>query len=195
MQHTHTGSVVRYAGYDKVTGRIVHTHSRFSVAENRFVEMPIEELKARFSTDAYIVARLSGRNPDNLDFIKVEGSIESGPGREALMVDPSQRRLVPRPELHLRTQKQHISGDGKDSTEIEVFATDSTGRTIADAHGKVKVTTTRGKLSAHGGLVELVHGRATLTLTSVNETVSAVHLTATPLNRPYAPAALDIEFV
>ena len=194
MPSTADDRILRYAGYDKKTGQIIHTHSRFSVAENRFVEIPIDELVARFSTDPDIVARLTDRDSKNLDFIKVSTS-EHDQSQGPMMVDPTHRKLVPRPSLRLTTKKTQLAGDGKDSTEIEISAVDGHGKHQNDVSGEVRITTTRGKLSARGGVVKLTKGRATITLTSVNETVSNVRLTAAPVDGAHTAARLDLEFI
>lgn len=183
---------LRYVGYDTKTGKIVQTHSRFSVAENRYVEIPANELKSRFSQDPLIVAQLTGQDPKNLDFIPVESSsAHAGP----MMVDPAQRKLIARPVLRLMAKKSQLTGDGTDSTEIEIATVDAHGKPHSHGSGKVKVSTSRGKLSARGGIVELDKGHAKLTLTSVPETVERVQLVVTALDQPYLSGRLDIEFI
>ena len=188
-----SGKELRYAGYDAKTGEIVHTHSRFNVAENRNVEIPLEELRSRFSLDPVIVERLTDRDPNNLDYIPVEAS-EIQLGR-LMVVDSATRKLVPKPKLHLKATKPVIAGDGEDSTTLEISTVDASGRHLGELSGKVKVATTRGKLSARGGIVELNRGRASLTLTSANETVGVVHVSATAIDRAYAAARLELEFL
>jgi hypothetical protein len=188
---------IRYAGYDIKTGRIVHTHARFSVQENRYVEIPIDELKSIFSADAGIVAKLSDGDPVSLDYIKIDPARAaelSGPGAPA-MVDTAHRRLVARPRLVLSTTANQLAGDGQDSADIAIALVNEHGAAVEGAAGAVKVTTERGKLSARGGLVNLVDGQASITLTSTNETVSHVRVTAAPVDRVYASAFLDLEFV
>ncbi|HEY1867914.1 MAG TPA: invasin domain 3-containing protein, partial [Candidatus Cybelea sp.] len=154
--------------------------------------IPLEELRSRFGSDPAIVERLSDRDPNNLDYIPVEAA-EITLGRH-LMVDPATRKLVPKPKLQIKAKKAALAGDGLDSTELEISTVDAQGRHVG-LSGKVKVATTRGKLSARGGIVELKDGRASLTLTSANETAGSVHVSVTPLDRAYAAARLDVEFV
>jgi hypothetical protein len=188
---------IRYAGYDIKTGRIVHTHARFSIQENRYVEIPIDELKSIFSADAGIVAKLSDGDPVSLDYIKIDPARAaelSDPGTPA-MVDTATRRLVARPRLVLSTTANQLAGDGQDSADIAIALVNEHGAPVEGAAGAVKVTTERGKLSARGGLVNLVDGQASITLTSTSETVSHVRVTAAPVDRVYASAFLDLEFV
>jgi hypothetical protein len=185
---------IRYAGYDIKTGRIVHTHARFSIQENRYVEIPIDELKATFSADAGIVAKLSDGDPVSLDYIKLDPA-RAAELSDPAMVDTAHRRLVARPRLVLSTTANQLAGDGQDSADIAIALVNEHGAPVKGAAGAVKVTTERGKLSARGGLVNLVDGRASITLTSTNETVSHVRVTAAPVDRVYASAFLDLEFV
>jgi len=187
-------SVIRYAGYDKATGLIVHTHSLFSVPQNRFVEIPLEDLKARFSKNKEIVAKLSDRDPENLDYVKLEPT-DAGEGSGPVMVDPVQRKLVPRPSLAVSADKSQLAGDGQDSAKIEIAVLDGNGNALTGASGAVTVTTGRGKLSDRGGVVTLVNGRATTTLTSVNETVKRVRVSAASPDGLFLSGHVDLEFV
>lgn len=192
MIDTKTG-VVRYVGYDTTTGRIVHTHSEFSVAENKYVTIPLEDLKAQFSADPTVVSRVRDGNPDHLDFIKVESHQAAEPiGR--LCVDPEHRTLVLRPHLALSSTSSELVGDGDDQAEIVIVLTRGHGR-VHGATGDVRVTTTRGRLSARGGVVSLVDGRATIGLTAANETVRRVRVTAAAVDAVWASGHLELEFV
>jgi hypothetical protein len=190
---TGTKPVIRYAGYDKKSGKIVHMHSRFSVAENRFVEMPIDELIARFSRDASVVAKLSDGDAGNLDFLQVVMQHE-GERLGPTLVDPVQRRLVHRPALVLSADRREITGDGQDFATITVAVHDAHGQVVGGATGLVKVTTERGRLSDRGGVVTLVSGRATTTLTAANETAHRVRVSARSLQGPMSPGHIDLEF-
>jgi hypothetical protein len=192
MSSTDTGAEenVRYVGYDTTTGRIVHTHAQFSVAENRYVEVPPDQLKAAFAADESITARLSGGDADHLDYLKAATSEPLG----SLMVDTANHRLVARPRLALSADRTELAGDGQDSVELAITVTGADGQVIEGAGGSVKVETTRGKLSARGGVLDLAAGRGTVTLTSANETVSQVVVRVSAPGQPYVPAELDLEF-
>ena len=194
MQTNSPHQVIQYAGYDKTTGRIVHTHTRFSVQENRYVEIPIDELRRMFSNDGQVLGRVTNRDPNNLDYLKVELP-ESGRNFGPMMVDHAHRKLVPRSSLKLHTNKREIAGDGQDSADIEMSVVDPEGKVIESYAGAIKVTTSRGRLSARGGLVNLERGRARITLTSANETVSHVRVTATSVGHTFAATHIDLEFV
>ena len=111
------------------------------------------------------------------------------------MVDLEKRTLVRRPHIALSAGKRELSGDGEDSTEIHLSVVDDHGRVVTHAAGAVKVTTQRGRLSARGGIVNLAHGKATVTLTSANETVSKVWVSAAAVDRTFISGRLDVEFV
>jgi hypothetical protein len=185
---------IRYAAYDKATGQIIHLHSEFNVIENRFVEIPAAELTKMFGNDPEIVRRLSDNNPSNLDFIKIETTTASQPLRAA-RVDPIQKRLVVMPQLTVSSDKRQLAGDGQEVARIGISAVDEHGEVVTDASGTVKVTTTRGRLSSRGGIVELVNGHAVVELTAVNETVSSVRVEATSPEGKFASGHVDLEFI
>lgn len=185
--------VIRYVGYDTKTGRIIHTHTQFNVPEARSAEIPADELTAKFSADPTIVAKLTDRDPANLDYIRADDAHADGP-LKSLMVDTASRQLVARPRLALSADRTELSGDGQDSVELSVTVTGDDGQVVAGAGGAVKVETTRGKLSARGGVLDLAAGRGTITLTSANETVSRVVVRVSAADQPYLPAELDLEF-
>ena len=191
MSSTDTGAeVIRYVGYDTRTGQIVHTHAQFSVPENRYVEVPADQLKARFSADPGIVDRLTDGDAGNLDFIKAESRGATGLAHG--------RHDQPQP-CHAAAAGAGGGPDGAGRRRPgQRSARRHRGRRGRAGHrgagGTVKVETTRGKLSARGGVVELAAGRGTVTLTSANETVSQVRVRASGVGQPYAPAQLDLEF-
>lgn len=183
------GEIIRYAGYDTRTGRIVHTHSEFSVLGNRYVEVPVDQLKARFGADPVVVAKLTDGDPANLDYLRADGT---GPLRA--VVDTVNRRLVAPPRLVLSADRTELAGDGQDSVDLAITVVGEDGQVVEGAAGTVKVETSRGKLSARGGRAELAGGCATVTLTSVNETVSRVRVRASLPGQPCLPARLGLEF-
>jgi hypothetical protein len=190
MSTPRTGAeMIRYVGYDTKTGRIVHTHSEFSVADDQYVEIPVDQLKARFAADPLVVAKLTDGDPANLDFIRADGT---GPLRS--VVDPVNRRLAAPPRLVLAADRTELAGDGQDSVDLAITVVDEDGRVIEGASGPVKVETSRGKLSARSGLADLADGRASITLTSVDETVSRVQVRASLPGQPCLPARLVLEF-
>jgi hypothetical protein len=182
--------VIRYVGYDTKTGRIVHTHSQLNVQDGRHADIPADELVAQFSADPVIVERVTDHDPANLAYIRADDALDGS----QLMVDTASRRLVPQPRLVLSADKTELAGDGQDSARLSIQLVGGDGQPVGEADGLVKVRTTRGKLSARGGLVTLADGHGDITLTSANETVSQVRVTVTAVDQTYAPARLDLEF-
>lgn len=185
---------IQYVVFDPRTGRIVSTHSRFSVEENRDVEIPIEELK-RTLQDASARRDVTSHDTANLDILKVE-SPQGVPINSATdMVDVTDRRIVQRPLLVLTAGKQQIVGDGRDSVTIEIKVVDADGNDVYNINDTIKVMTTRGRLSARGGIVTLAEGRATIVLTSAAETVSHVRVRAFSPDGACGGGNLRLEFV
>jgi hypothetical protein len=185
---------IEYVAFDRFTGRILHTHSRFSVEHNDYVEIPADELKQVCSLDPAVLENLTDRDAGNLEFMKIgpqEFRVPGGP----LMVDVSRGILVAQPKLSLTTDKREIQGDGKDNVKIGLEILSANGEPIHQFKCQIKVTTTRGKLSVRGGVVDLADGAAAITLTSVPETVSNVRVEATVLNALCAGGRVDLEFV
>ena len=192
---SHGSPTIQYIAFDKKTGRIFHTYSRFDVVKNQSVEVPIDELKETLVKDASLFAGLTDQDPANLDILKV-GPNDAVPALEnAMMVDVAHRKIIQKPTLVLTADKREIVGDGRDSATIEVRAVNSEGKLLDTVEDRIKITVTRGKLSSRGGIVDLVEGRATITLTSVNETVDNVRVGAVSLTGACGSGYLALEFV
>jgi hypothetical protein len=186
---------ISYVAFDKKTGRILHVHGRFSVEHNQYVEIDIGEMREKLAKDKMILDRLTDRDAENLDIIRAP---EEGPSRALAygmgIIDVNRKEIVGKPRLTLSAPKLELDGDGKDSIKIEIEAeTDGNSAGIVDED--IKVTTTRGKLSARGGIVRLVRGKATITLTSVGETAHKVRIAATAPSGHYRSGYLTVAFV
>ncbi len=181
-----------YVIFDKKNGRILQRHSSFDAAQNTRVAIPLDKLRTQFSHDDSVVSRVTDRDPQNLDFLE----IKPGPrARGALLVDPEKRQLVARPVLSLKADKNELTGNGSDKAVIEIQVADENGKPVRTHDGKVKVTTSRGKLSAPGGVVQLERGHAKIALTSVNETVSRVTVEAKALDDSCGLGRITLEFL
>ena len=186
---------IQYVAFDRRTGRILHRHSRYSVEANEHVEADENELRAMLLRDSSLLASLTDRDPANLDILKVRPH-DAGPAPgKAMMVDVAHRKLVQKPDLLLTADKREIVGDGHDRATIEIQVVDMHGKRRHTVEDRIKITTSRGKLSSRGGIVDLVEGRATITLTSVNETVDRVRVGAVSLTGACASGYLTLEFV
>jgi hypothetical protein len=190
-----TNPSIQYVAFDKKTGQIVHVHTRLSAVKNAYVEVPLDELKQSLSKDASILSRLSGADPANLDVIQTDPKSPLSGRLGRMTVDLKTRVLVEKPSLSLKADKTEIVGDGQDSVKIAIHAVDQDGKPVRGLDDKLKVVTSRGKLSAQGGLVHLVQGHATVTLTSVNETVSRVVVRASSIAGACSSGEVRLEFV
>jgi hypothetical protein len=193
-QATVTTPTTRYFAFDRKTGRILGAHSRFSVDAKGHVRMNYDELTKLFAGDASIIADLTDQDAGNLDFLEVSGA-DTAASTTPVMVDVAHRTIVAQPSLVLLADKRELLGDGADTVTIRIEVQAQGGHVVHDFHGAVKVSTTRGRLSARGGLVEARHGVASLTLTSVAETVSQVRVQARALHALCAPGSLTLEFM
>jgi hypothetical protein len=184
-----------YVVYDAQTGRVVHTHSRFSVERDRDVEVDEAEVLAITREDDLALEKTTDRDTKNLAVLTVREPAATAVLRAGALVDVAQKRLVAKPSLQLTAEKTRLEGNGSDSTSIQIAVVDPNGRPVARYTGSVKVATSRGKLSARGGIVDVRRGRGEITLTSVAETVDKVTVTATATDGRAQRADLDLEFL
>jgi hypothetical protein len=184
-----------YVIYDKASGEIIQTYSRLSVTDQGYVAVPEEEIKRDFAKDAFVVSRLTNNSIDNLDVIRVDHPFQTPTAAGRFAVDVSAKRLFAKPAFRLTSSKTELAGDGVDKTEIEVQALDADGNPVSDLEDDVRITTSRGKLSARGGLVKMVGGRVKIELTSVNETVHSVRVRAESLSGRSSPGEIVLEFL
>jgi hypothetical protein len=194
MQHpVRASGQIQYVVYDTESGAIVGTYATLNAETNEYVPVQIDEVKALFSQDGVIAARLSGK--DTIDVIPIEQSAQQATAAGPMVVDLKTKRLVLKPSLRLTVDKPQLNGDGRDTAVIEIQAVDAQGKPVRSLEGEVRVTTERGKLSERGGMVKLVQGLAKLELTAVNETVRRVRVRAEALNGGAASGEAVIEFV
>ena len=180
--------------FDRVSGKILQTHSRLDAEKDEYVQVSGEDLKKELASDKFILSKLTNQDPANLDFLLVEhpGTWDSN---MPMAVDVKSRQLVALPRLQLSAEKTALAGDGSDSVTIEVQAVDVRGKPMRDLEGGVRVTTERGKLSERGGIIKLVRGHGKVKLTSVNETVRSVWVRADSLDGSAARGELRLEFL
>jgi hypothetical protein len=189
-----TASSTRYLAFDKYTGRVLGSHTRFSVLAKDYVQVPIDDLKKMWSKDKSLLQDLTNHDFANLEILEV-GPQSSQALKGPAMVDVARKILVAQPKLSLTSDKPELEGNGEDRATITITVLNADGAPIRDFKDKIKVTTTRGKLSARGGIVDLVDGGATVVLTSSAETVSSVRVQATAVDAVCAAAYVELEFV
>jgi hypothetical protein len=177
-----------YVVYDVETGAVVGNHS--SVGPDG--ELRKVTQKEVLSMVAPAVEAALGTSP-KLAVLEVdESKLDlSTPMR----VDLKGKKLVAAPALRLTADRTEIEGDGEDSIELQVAAVDSSGKPVKSFTGEVQVTTTRGRLSERGGVLELSSGEGKIRLTSAPETVQVVTVGAADPAGVATPGSLDLGFV
>jgi len=190
-------TVITYVVYDKNTGRIVHTHRRFDVEKGIYSKCDPQTVKSLTVEDDFAaMSKVTDNQAENLDVIMTTDLPENfSPGISGLLVDLDSKAIVKKPKLTLKAEKMELDGDGEDSTPIEIKVLDDGGAIVENYNGAIKISTSRGKLSTKGGLVEMKNGVGRITLTSVNETVDRVQVTAQCLEDKCSKAGLNLAFV
>ena len=180
-----------YIVYDKVTGIPVGRHRQFDLAENRMVEADEADILALYGADESTMQKVTDADVANLAVLKT-----SLPDAQTnLRMRVSKNRLVEQPKLVIYSDRDELEGDGEDSATLTIMLQNDKGKVISKANNDVLVTTTRGKLSARGGLVTLKNGRITLTLKSVPETVQAVQVRCELVDGGAEPAETRLAFM
>lgn len=188
--------IITYVVYDKKTGRIVHKHRSFDIEKEAYCECDSEEVKNLASMDDFAMSKVTNHDPKNLDVIMIRELPENfSLGISGIYVDIKSRKVIEKPKIQLSSKKKELAGDGRDKSVIEIKVVNNKGKVVKSYNGTVKVSTSRGKLSTKGGLVEIKKGTGKTTLTSVNETIDRVKVTAKCLDGKCLKAGLDLEFV
>ncbi len=182
-----------YVIYDKVTGRPVGRYRQYDLATDSYCACDADEVLSLFTGSDTVLKNTTDAAPDNLAVL--QSNMPEGVSLRTLHVAQRSHRLVERPRLHLAADRDELEGDGKDSAQLTLALYDSRGHIDGKGTGRVRVTTTRGKLSARGGMVELAKGRASLTLTSVPETVHQVVVRAERVDGDAQAAEITLAFV
>lgn len=185
---------IRYAVYDRKSGKLLSTYSRLDAVKNVYVEVPTDELTRELAMHTSILSGLTDKDPANLGIIPIDPT-QATNTRAHMVVDLKSMKLVALPKLHLTANNTELVGDGVDTVTIDVQAVDEQGRPVRDLEGAVRVTTERGKLSERGGLMKLVRGHGKIKLTSANETVRRVLVRAESPDGSAARGELRLEFV
>jgi len=177
--------------YDKVTGRPLGRHRHFDAMANKMIEVDEAEALALFAADDGTLEKVTDSDAANLAVLKAGTPITSAL-RGSLVV---KNRLVRLPKLALFSDQPELVGDGKSTATLTITLQDEQERVINAASNEVVVTTTRGKLSVRAGRCRLKNGRATLTLTSVPETVQDVRVQVELAEGLAEPAEVRLAFV
>ena len=184
---------VEHLVYDRVTGAVLYRYSLYRAGDDQGRPSDRGEVLALATQSADVLDRVTGHAGSNLEVLVVDDP--SHAAARNMRVDPPTRRLVPIPRLQLAAERRKLEGDGEDSVRITVTVADADGAVLRDRSDTVKVTTTRGKLSSSGGLVELREGVSEITLRSVRETVAVVSVSAQSLTGDCSRGTIDLEFL
>lgn len=180
-----------YIIYDKVTGRPLGRHRHFDAVANKMVEVDEAEALALFAADDSTLQKVTEGDAANLAILKA-ATPTTGALRGSQVV---KNRLVRLPKLMLYSDQPELVGDGKSTATLTIILQDEQERVINTASNEVVATTTRGKLSVRAGRCRLKNGRATLTLTSVPETVQEVRVRVELAEGLAEPAEIRLAFV
>ncbi len=188
--------IITYVVYDNKTGRIVHIHRSFDVKKEIYCECDLKEVMNLTSMDDFVMSKVTNNDPKHLDVIMTRELPESfSPGISGFLVDIKTKKVIEKPKIQLSSEKTELTGDGKDKSELEIKVVDTDGQVVDSYNGTIKVSTNRGKLSTKRGLVKMKKGMGKTTLTSVNETVDRVKVTAQCLDGKCRKSGLELEFV
>jgi hypothetical protein len=194
-----------YVVLDKRSGRILHMHRSYRVVEERQGEREIltstssecdsEYIRKMVEGDPVLMSTVTDRDPRNLDVISTSIIPErDSPVSTGFFYDAKTKTLLPRPRIQIHTDKTALEGNGDESTVLNIRIVDDEGAVIVAFEGQIKVSTTRGKLSEHGGIVKIKKGVGEIRLFSPKETVDRVQVAARSVDRRCATGYLDLEF-
>ena len=188
--------IITHIVYDRKTGRIVHKHRSFDIDKRAYKECRPQEVKNLTSTDLFTLSKVTDNDPKNLAVLITRELPEILPkGISGFIVDTKSKKIIEKPKIMLSAEKKELEGDGKDSSIIALKVIDNKGKLLKGFNSTIKVATSRGKLSTKGGVVEIKKGVGKITLTSVNETVDRVKISAQCLKGRCQRAGLDFEFI
>jgi Invasin, domain 3 len=191
LQTIYENQDVSYIVYDKVTGLPIGRHRHLDAVANKLVEVDEEEILSLYAADEAAMQRVTDADAANLAVI--QASLPEAQARFRMRV--ARDRLVEQPKLVMFSNRDELEGNGEDKATLTIQLQDDKGKVISKANDAVLVTTTRGKLSERGGEIVLERGRASLTLTSVPETVRVVMVRAELVNGGAEPAEIKLAFM
>jgi len=182
-----TMTVKTYLLFERSSGRIIGTHSMYDAGTRSYRARPVEEVRRVFGDF------LRGKSAEQYDIL--EADLPPGQKHAGSSVDVKGGKLVAKPRLQVQAERAQLQGDGKDSVQIDIVVLGEGGKVVKDFTGELRVTTTRGRLSAPGGRIKGAHGRASITLTSVAETVDRVWVAVSESSGRCIPGGVSFEFV
>jgi len=176
-----------YIVFDRSTGAVIGTHLVYDARTRTYVEHAPENVLEIFH------GSMKGRTSDQIGVSEI--SLPRGRDVSGYFFDVKAKKLVPRLRLDVKPERTQLQGDGKDTIQIQIGVLGDGGKVADDFNGELRVTTTRGRLSASGGQIKATQGRGSIKLTSVAETVDRVWLTVRDLAGRCARGKAVVEFV
>jgi hypothetical protein len=165
-------AALTYLIYDRTNGRVLARFRQFSVETGDYCECDPATVLKRFEDDSGVMTRVTDKDPKNLAVLPQQ----SDEPQSRLRVSTRRKSVEPLPRLRLRSDRDVLEGDGKDSVSIQVDVVDENGRIMRDFQANLEATTSRGKVSEHGGKITLRNGQTTFRLTSTAETAARVQV-------------------
>ena len=150
-----------------------------------------EEILSLYAADEGTMQRVTDADAANLAVI--QANLPEAQARFKMRIIKD--RLVEQPKLVMFSDRDELEGNGEDKATLTIQVQDDKGKVISKANDAVLVTTTRGKLSERGGEIVLEKGRASITLTSVPETVRVVTVRAELVKGGAKPVEIRLAFM
>lgn len=172
--------------FDRTTGRTVQTHRLYSAVDEAEVRVAEDEVLAAVDDEDLI--RLGINREDLAVAVGTNVGIN-------VRVDLPTMTVIPLSPIRLTLDRTQIEGDGEDNAAIEISVHRDDGSVDTSYEGQIRVTTTRGKLSAREGLVQMYEGHGSVSLRSTDETVAVVRVTAECVEHQCQPASVTLSFV
>jgi len=175
-----------YVIFDRETGRILGSHQALD-PDGNWMPLSDQDVLTSFGLPDDPQTRRK------VDVVRVDryGSSRSHQGYR---VDVGRRELAARKRLEVVPATAQLKGDGKSSVELKIQVFDANGKLDEHFSGKVKVTTDRGRLSTEAGVVDVRKGSATISLTSVPETIERVRIRARDIAGDCGMGTAEVEF-
>jgi hypothetical protein len=179
--------IKKHVVYDRTTGRIAGTYLLYDAETRSYREQSPDEVRSVFGP------LFHGSAGGQYDIVPVDFPLGQDGG--GYYIDVKGKKLLPKPRLELKAERPQLQGDGKDSVQIQITVQDASGNAMDHFNGELRVTTTRGRLSAPGGRVKAERGRASIKLASAAETVDKVFVCVRDLAGHCARGTAYLEFV
>jgi hypothetical protein len=174
----------RYIVYDSDTGAIVAAHDVLIPAD--------EALPSRDDVREQLRGLLDDEVLERAETLEVD---DDSPAVEHF-VDRARRELRPLRRIEVRVDKPELDADGEDSAELQITVIDPDSGQVDETFSEpLVVTTSRGRLTERGGLVDAREGRVTLRLVSAPETVRAVRVVVEAEYGTALPGSVTLAFL